>query len=213
MDAVPGQPAAVHIETTAISLQWAPVEARLVTSVPIALEYHVDFELVMQQVKSGRVMTEQAVCRCTAACTKPTHCGGQIGGACQPAVLPRSPSCLLAWLTPCTSQYPPTFQVDEKLGLPADRWSVQYMGSASFVQVKGLRPGRTYAARVAAVPVLTTPHEAGEVVLVRSPPSEVVTVQTLPCPPMGQPAPQLASRLKKELKVGGRGCRAALGPG
>lgn len=93
--------------------------------------------------------------------------------------------------------------MDDKLGLPEDRWSKQYMGTASFVQVKGLRPGRTYAALVAAVPVVTTPHQPGEVVVVPSPHSEVVTVQTLPCPPMGQPAPQLASRLKKELKVGG----------
>jgi hypothetical protein len=139
VDAPPGLPAAVHVETTAVSLQWAPVEARLVTTVPAELEYHVNFELMMQQV-------------------------------------------------------------DDKLGLPEDRWSLQYVGTASFVQVKGLRPGRTYAARVAAVPVVTTPHQPGEVVMLRSPPSAVVTVQTLPCPPMGQPAPQLASRLKKELK-------------
>lgn len=124
--------------------------------------------------------------------------GGQIGRDKKRA------TCLaarFACLTPCTT-HPANRQVDEKLGLPPDRWSVQYVGAASFVQVKGLRPGRTYAARVTAVPVLTSPHPPGEVVLVRSPPSEVVTVQTLPCPPMGQPAPQLASRLKKELKVG-----------
>lgn len=139
VDVPPGQPAAVLVETTSVSLQWTPVEARLVATMPVTLDYHVNFELFMQQV-------------------------------------------------------------DDKLGLPADRWSKQYMGTASFVQVKGLRPGRTYAARVAAVPVVTTPHQPGEVVVVPSPHSEVVTVQTLPCPPMGQPAPQLASRLKKELK-------------
>lgn len=91
-------------------------------------------------------------------------------------------------------------QVEEKSGaIHPDRWSVQYTGTASFVQVKGLRPGRRYAARVLAQPTVTN---LLEVVLVPSPPSEVVAVETLPCPPMGQPAAQLASRAKKELKVG-----------
>lgn len=89
--------------------------------------------------------------------------------------------------------------MDDKGGLSPDRWSVQYLGTASFVQVKGLRPGRCYAARATAIPHVVSPAAA---VVVQSPPSETVVVETLPCPPMGQPPPQLASRLKKELKVG-----------
>lgn len=53
VDAAPGLPAAVHIEMAAVSLQWAPVQARLVTTVPVELEYQVNFELVMQQVRGG----------------------------------------------------------------------------------------------------------------------------------------------------------------
>ncbi|KAL4434999.1 hypothetical protein ABPG77_003824 [Micractinium sp. CCAP 211/92] len=89
-------------------------------------------------------------------------------------------------------------QVDEKSGaIHPDRWSVQYTGTATFVQVKGLRPGRRYAARVLVQPTVTN---LLEVVVVPPPPSDVVAVETLPCAPMGQPAPQLASRAKKELK-------------
>ena len=111
---------------------------------------------------------------------------------------------------PCTR--PLHAQVDEKHGgMHPDRWSMQYAGTASFVQVKGLRPGRTYATRVSAVPQVTYP--VAEVVVVPSPYSDTLLVHTLPSPPMGQPAPQLASRLKKELKVcawmrGGLQCSA-----
>lgn len=100
----------------------------------------------------------------------------------------------------------PPQQVEEKTGsIHPDRWSVQYTGTASFVQVKGLRPGRRYAARVLVQPTVTN---LLEVVVAPPPPSEVVAVETLPCAPMGQPAPQLASRAKKELKA--RAGRAGL---
>ncbi len=101
----------------------------------------------------------------------------------------------------CPCPPPPLpMQVDEKSGaIHPDRWSVQYTGTATFVQVKGLRPGRRYAARVLVQPTVTN---LLEVVVVPPPPSDVVAVETLPCAPMGQPAPQLASRAKKELKVG-----------
>lgn len=101
--------------------------------------------------------------------------------------------------------------MDDKGGLHPERWSVQYLGAASFVQVKGLRPGRCYAARATALPHVTSVHPGLEVVVVPSPPSDTLLVNTLPCPPMGQPSPQLASRLKKELKVGGPGWCACMG--
>lgn len=90
--------------------------------------------------------------------------------------------------------------MDAKGQLHPERWSVQYLGTACFVQVKGLRPGRSFAARVTAVPLVTGSTDL-EVEVVRSPPSDTMLVATASCPPMGQPAPQLASRLKKELKV------------
>lgn len=127
----------METSTSAISLQWSPVSCTVISQVPVAVEYVLNYQLQMQQVEEK-------------------------SGAIHP-----------------------------------DRWSVQYTGTASFVQVKGLRPGRRYAARVLAQPTVTN---LLEVVLVPSPPSEVVAVETLPCPPMGQPAAQLASRAKKELK-------------
>lgn len=81
----------------------------------------------------------------------------------------------------------------------------------SRLQVKGLRPGRTYAARVLVNPKVT--NFAGEVVVTPCAPSETILVATMPCPPMGQPAPQLASRGKKELKVRRRGLAGRAGAG
>ena len=102
--------------------------------------------------------------------------------------------------TPRLLSPPPPRQVDDLSSvLRPDSWCGQYSGTASFVQVKGLRPGRSYAVRVTAVPHVSNLPDA---VVVPSPPSETVVVATLPCPPMGQPSPQLATRLKKELKVG-----------
>jgi hypothetical protein len=94
----------------------------------------------------------------------------------------------------------PPPQVDDKSALLPEGWIVQYQGTASFVQVKGLRPGRSYAARVTAVPLVTNTPGA---LVVASPPSGTQVVHTLACAPLGQPAPQLASRMKKELKVWG----------
>ena len=50
------------------------------------------------------------------------------------------------------------------------RWSVQYSGPATYVQVKGLRPGRNYAVRVACRPIVTDP----EVCIELAPPSEIL---------------------------------------
>lgn len=75
VDVAPGLPAAVHIERTAVSLQWAPVAARLVTTVPVELEYQVNFELVMQQVRSCMVaeggQRQAHVCRTLRLTMKP----------------------------------------------------------------------------------------------------------------------------------------------
>jgi hypothetical protein len=164
----PGMPQPVDTSTTAVSLTWAPVVCSIQSPVPIAVEYVVQYDLQMQQVRSPEC-----------------------------SVLLASPTVFAAW----PSRYEfllLLLQVDDKAGLHPDRWSVQFSGTASFVQIKGLRPGRTYAARVVATPYVTNLQDC---VVVASPHSESVLVQTLPCPPMGQPAPQLASRLKKELKV------------
>lgn len=64
VDVPPGQPAAVLVETTSVSLQWTPVEARLVATMPVTLDYHVNFELFMQQVRGKSTAGELAVyCR------------------------------------------------------------------------------------------------------------------------------------------------------
>lgn len=61
VDSPPGQPAAVLVETTSVSLQWTPVEARLVATTPVTLDYHVNFELYMQQVRRKVLAGGQAV--------------------------------------------------------------------------------------------------------------------------------------------------------
>ena len=53
VDAAPSQLAAVDTLTTAVSLQWAPVEARLVSTLPVSLQFQVNYELVMQQVRAA----------------------------------------------------------------------------------------------------------------------------------------------------------------
>lgn len=82
-----------------------------------------------------------------------------------------------------------------------DRWSIQYLGPATYVQVRGLRPGRRYAVRVSCRPVVSD----DSVVVQLAPPSEVLVVDTPATPPDAPPAPVLATRLKNTLKVRGRG--------
>ena len=77
------------------------------------------------------------------------------------------------------------------------------MGPATYVQVRGLRPGRRYAVRVSCRPVVSDES----VVVQLAPPSEVLVVDTPPTLPDAPPPPALASRLKNALKVGGAGGR------
>jgi hypothetical protein len=80
-----------------------------------------------------------------------------------------------------------------------DRWSVQYLGPATYVQVKGLRPGRRYAVRVACQAVV-----ADETVLVQlAQPSDVLILSTPATPPDAPAPPGLANRARNSLKVGG----------
>lgn len=190
----PGVPQAVETSTTAISLSWQPSVCAIHSQVSVAVEYIVHYELQMQQVRASRHLVEGVA-------FSPALGNGNIGS--QGIVGP------LLRLAHHTMRL--RLQVDDKGALHSDRWSAQYTGTASFVQVKGLRPGRSYAARVTAVPQVINMPEA---VVVASPPSDIMLVQTLPCPPMGQSAPQLASRMKKELKVGGDGhIRSGCGAG
>lgn len=78
-----------------------------------------------------------------------------------------------------------------------DRWSVQYSGPATYVQVKGLRPGRNYAVRVSCKPVVTDPL----VVLDLAAPSDILLVQTPATPPCAPLAPALAIRQRNSLKL------------
>ena len=76
------------------------------------------------------------------------------------------------------------------------RWSVQYSGPATYVQVKGLRPGRNYAVRVVCKPLITDPT----VILEAAPPSELLLVRTPATPPHAPPAPTLTVRQRNLLK-------------
>ena len=53
VDKPPGSPQAVETSTTAISLQWAPVSCTVHSAVPVAIEYNINYELQMQQVRGG----------------------------------------------------------------------------------------------------------------------------------------------------------------
>lgn len=54
VDCAPGMPVAVEMQTTAISLQWAPVSCTLHSAEPVAAEYVVHYQLQMQQVGAAR---------------------------------------------------------------------------------------------------------------------------------------------------------------
>jgi hypothetical protein len=178
----------VQTSTSALSLQWAPVSCTLHSPVAVAVEYNINYELQMQQVRREAQLP----------------CSYRAKQTCRLAPLVWRHPCL--WQQSAPQHHPrpsllaTPLQIDDKAGLQPERWSVQYVGTACFVQVKGLRAGKAYAARVTAVPQVTN---LLEVVVLPSPPSDTVLVHTLPCAPMGQPAPLLASRLKKELKVSG----------
>lgn len=72
---------------------------------------------------------------------------------------------------------------------------LQYVGQATYVQVKGLRPGRRYAVRVACRPQVEDP----EVVVELAEPSPVALVCTPPTPPGPLAVPGLAGRQKRQL--------------
>jgi len=77
-----------------------------------------------------------------------------------------------------------------------ERWSVQYSGPATYVQVKGLRPGRNYAVRVACCPIVTDP----EVSIDLAAPSEILLVRTPATPPSALALPTLSVRQRNALK-------------
>lgn len=77
-----------------------------------------------------------------------------------------------------------------------NRWSVQYSGPATYVQVKGLRPGRNYAVRVVCRPVITDPT----VIVEAAQPSELLLVRTPATAPNAPPAPTLTVRQRNLLK-------------
>lgn len=63
----------------------------------------------------------------------------------------------------------------------------------------GLKPGRRYAVRVSAKPIVTDP----DVVVSPGKPSDALVVCTPATPPIAPAAPGLASRLRNTMKVGG----------
>lgn len=77
-----------------------------------------------------------------------------------------------------------------------ERWSIQYSGPATYVQVKGLRPGRNYAVRVACRPIVTDP----EVFIELAAPSEILLVRTPATPPSAPLLPTLSVRQRNALK-------------
>ena len=90
-------------------------------------------------------------------------------------------------------------EINETSGLPEvveERWSVQYSGPATYVQVKGLRPGRNYAVRVVCRPIVTD----SEVIVEEAPPSEILLVRTPATPPCAPALPTLSVRQRNALK-------------
>ena len=78
-----------------------------------------------------------------------------------------------------------------------ENWSTQYAGPATYVQVKGLHPGRTYALRVSCEPVVTDPNVMVKV----APPSEPLIVKTKATCPSAILPPSLVLRQKTALKL------------
>jgi hypothetical protein len=78
-----------------------------------------------------------------------------------------------------------------------DRWSAQYAGPATYVQVKGLRPGRRYAVRVAARLAVSDPA----VEVRAAPPSAPLLVSTPAAPPGAPGAPAAARRELEALAL------------
>lgn len=74
---------------------------------------------------------------------------------------------------------------------------VQYLGPATYVQVKGLRPGRRYAVRVCCQPIVSDET----VVVCLAKPSEVVVLETPATLPDAPLPPVLANRQRNQLKV------------
>ena len=90
-------------------------------------------------------------------------------------------------------------EVNSGTGLPevrSERWSVQYSGPATYVQVKGLRPGRNYVVRVVCRPIVTDPA----VIVESQDPSDILLVRTPATPPVAPAAPTLAVRQRNSLK-------------
>ncbi len=75
---------------------------------------------------------------------------------------------------------------------------LQYQGPATYVQVKGLRPGRRYAVRVVCRPVVTNDES---VVLQLAPASEVLVLATPASLPEAPAPPGVASRMRNTIKV------------
>lgn len=104
-----------------------------------------------------------------------------------------------------SGQTPPT--------ISNDNWSIQYHGPANYVLVRGLKPGRQYAARV--VPCITinnninknnidNPHSSTPPSPPMTPeclPSPLLTINLLPTHPSNPPPPLLAARSRHSLKL------------
>jgi hypothetical protein len=85
----------------------------------------------------------------------------------------------------------------KKINVGENRWTAQYSGPATHVQVKGLHPGRTYALRVLCKPEVKDPN----VVLQLAPPSEVLLIRTKATSPSVMLPPMLAARKRRSLKL------------
>ena len=86
--------------------------------------------------------------------------------------------------------------VDVQPDVKDGRWSIQYSGPATYVQVKGLRPGRNYAVRVVCNPKVTDPKVSVQL----ADPSDLLLVSTPPTPPSAPAPPTLAVRQRNSLK-------------
>jgi hypothetical protein len=88
-------------------------------------------------------------------------------------------------------------EVDGNTAQPReDRWSKQYSGPITYVQITGIRPGRNYAVRVHCNPLVEDP----EVLVQLAPPSASLFVSTPPTPPSAPAAPTLSVRQRNLLK-------------